>query len=286
MRCVYGAGPAPRTAPVFTDVILMPGALQTVFQPIVRCGVGGWVLHALECLTRGPAGTPYARASTLFAAAHRRRLETEVDRACLTTALETVAHNRIEADLFLNVHQVTLVSDGEFSEFLAATAARNGISPTRLTIEVIEQGRDCLTAAVVPAVQRLKTLGVRVALDDFGAAATDSQALDLCAFRPDLVKVDGELFRTASRWPNALRRLSAVVRQARRQLVAVVAEGVERVADLQLASHLGIELVQGHHVCKPLPADRAACAAAMLNAGATPTRSTATIIPAVMRETR
>lgn len=260
MRWATGAT-APKRAPIFADVMLMPGALQTVFQPIVRCGTHGWMLHALECLTRGPAGTPYARASTLFGAARRRHLEADVDRACVTAALETVARSGIESDLFLNVHQVTLATDASFPEFLDRTATRNGISPTRLTVEVIEQGRDFGAPTLVPAVRRLQALGVHIALDDFGAAPTDPHILERCSSRPDLLKLDGDLFRAAGRWATTLRRVRAIVRQARRQLLDVVAEGVEREADLQLASHLGIELVQGHHICTPLSAANAAHAA-------------------------
>lgn len=63
-----GAGPLPTTSTAFADVILRPGALRTVFQPILRCSTTRWTLHALECLTRGPAG-PYSTAASLFGAA-------------------------------------------------------------------------------------------------------------------------------------------------------------------------------------------------------------------------
>src|SRR5437667_8614850 len=53
-------------ASALAQAILAPGALRTMFQPIVRLDRAGWTLHAFECLTRGPAGTPFASADSLF----------------------------------------------------------------------------------------------------------------------------------------------------------------------------------------------------------------------------
>ena len=94
-----GAGPMVSTAAAFAEGVLAPGALRTVFQPIIRCSTTRWTLHALECLTRGPAG-PYSTAASLFGAARRWELESQVDRACVITALETAACYQIDAALF------------------------------------------------------------------------------------------------------------------------------------------------------------------------------------------
>ena len=250
------------------DVILTPGALRTVFQPIVRCHDGSWSLHALECLTRGPSGSPYAEAGALFAATRACHLEAKMDRACVTTALETAAHCGIKSPLFLNVSPVTLMRDVSFPDFLATTAAGNGVDWRRVTVEVIEQERDCDAKALAPALRSLRALGVHVALDDFGATKTDARPLESCQCRPDLVKLDGRLFREAGHKASTRERLTAVVHQVRCGGLDVVAEGVECEGDLQLAQHLGIELVQGFHVCRPLPGDFAARAESMFGLAA------------------
>jgi EAL domain-containing protein (putative c-di-GMP-specific phosphodiesterase class I) len=250
------------------DVISNPGALRTVFQPIVRCRDGSWSLHALECLTRGPNGSPYADAAVLFAATRACNLEAKMDRACVTTALETAAHCGIKSPLFVNVSPVTLMSDRNFPDFLATTAAGNGVDWRRVTIEVIEQQRDCDAKALMPALRSLREMGVHVALDDFGATKTDAQPLESCQCRPDVVKLDGRLFREAGKKASTRQRLTTVVEQVRRGGLEVVAEGVETDCDLQLAAHFGIELVQGFHVCRPLAGEFAARAESLFGLAA------------------
>lgn len=240
------------------DVIRNPGALRTVFQPIVRCRDGSWSLHAMECLTRGPNGSPYAEAAVLFAATRACHLEAMMDRACVTTALETAAHCGIKSPLFVNVSPVTLMSDRSFPDFLATTAAGNGVDWRRVTVEVIEQERDCDAKALMPALRSLREMGVHVALDDFGATKTDAQPLESCQCRPDVVKLDGRLFREAHHKASTRQRLTTVLEQIRQSGLEVVAEGVESDCDLQLAAHFGIELVQGFHVCRPLAGEFAA----------------------------
>jgi EAL domain-containing protein (putative c-di-GMP-specific phosphodiesterase class I) len=250
------------------DVMVTPGALRTMFQPIVRCRDGSWSLHALECLTRGPSDSPYAEAAVLFAATRACHLEARMDRACVTTALETAAHCGIKSPLFVNVSPITLMSDESFPDFLATTAAGNGVDWRRVTVEVIEQERDCDAQALIPALRSLRELGVHVALDDFGSTKTDARPIESCPCRPDLVKLDGRLFRDAGRKASTRQRLLTVVEQVRRSGLEVVAEGVETDCDLQLAAHFGIELVQGFHVCRPLAGEFAARAESLIGLAA------------------
>lgn len=254
-----GAARDPRlglaTKTAFAQAVLAPGALRTLFQPIVRCGSAGCRVEAQECLTRGPASTPYRDLAALFAAARHWGLEASVDRARATTAFETVARGGIAADLFLHVRPATLMMDASFPDFLATTAAGNGIDWTRLTVAVVEQERECDAQALAPAVRSLKALGIRMALDDYGAGATELRPLERCACGPDLVRIDATLVQAASRRSLARRRVEGVVTQARRQGIDVIAAGVDGDAPLRLAAHLGIELVQGLYLSGPLPAE-------------------------------
>lgn len=248
------------TKTAFAEAVLAPGALRTVFHPIVRSGVEGCRVHAQECLTRGAANTPYTDVDALFAAARHWGLGASFDRARVVTAFETVSRSGIATDLFIRVQPETLLSDVGFPDFLAITAAGNGIDWTRLTVEVSETERDCEVLALAPAFGSLKELGIRIALVDYGSEATDVRPLERCACGPNTVKVDGTLFQVASGRSMARRRVEGIVAEAYRHGIDVVAAGVDRDADLRLASHLGIELVQGHYLSGPLPAECAVLA--------------------------
>jgi len=256
-RPASGVDSAPATSAAFAELVLVPGALHTVFQPILRCGNKGRTLHAFECLTRGPTGSLYMEAPALFGAARQWHLEVELDRACVVTALRTVAQYAITSALFINVHPFTLMSDRAFPVRLVAIAAEYSIPPSRLTVEVIEHGRDWDARSLAAGVQALRRLGVRVALDDYGAAPADAQALaGTC--RPDVVKLDERLFRGAEEGTAEHHRLTSLVEEARQDGIQVIVERVDGESDLLLASRLGIDLAQGHFLHRPLPADAAA----------------------------
>jgi EAL domain-containing protein (putative c-di-GMP-specific phosphodiesterase class I) len=238
--------------------VFAPGALRTVFQPIARRRRAVWEVAALECLTRGPAGSPWAEAPDLFAAARAAGQEAELDRACVRTALETAARANIREGLFINVLPVTLATDPGFPSFLALTAERHGIAIDRLTIEVTEHNRAGAGKGVLAGVRQLEGLGVNVAIDDFGAGPAEFHTLRL--WRPRWMKLDGYLFREARRMNAAWQLIQAVVQDAFRWGVDVIAEGLERPSDLWMAAELGIEMMQGNVICAPLGAERAASA--------------------------
>lgn len=253
--------------PSLADVLLSPGALRTVFQPIVRCREGGWSLHALECLPRGPSGSPYAEAGVLDAAARACHIEAKVDRARVTSALETAAHCGIKSLLFVKISAVTLMTDGGFSDFLATTAAGNGVDWRRVTIEVHEPERECDEQALAPALRSLHRLGVRLAVSAFGLTPRTARSRESDPEHPALVKFDGRLLHQAGHCAGTRQRLVADLASARARGVEVIAEGVEAEAEFQLAAHLGIELVQGHHVCRPLSGEFSARIESMFGRG-------------------
>jgi len=238
------------------ETLLEPGALRTVFQPIARRRRAVWEVAALECLTRGPGGTPYEEAPRLFAAARTAGREAELDRACVRTALETAATAGLKDGLFINVLPVTLASDPAFPAFFAAMAAQYDIPTERLTVEVTEHDRSALEAGLVDGVRALEAFGVRVALDDFGLGPADYRALRV--WRPRWLKLDDLLFREARRRKGAWDLVQSAVADALRWGVDVIAEGLERPGDMWMAAELGIDLLQGNFICAPLSADRAA----------------------------
>ena len=73
------------------DLILEPGRLSVVFQPMFEVGASRPQLFALECLIRGPKGSNAERPNILFEYVRRKRAEAAVDRACIATALADAA---------------------------------------------------------------------------------------------------------------------------------------------------------------------------------------------------
>ena len=238
--------------PTLLDAITAPGGLSVLFQPIYAIKEQTLTLHALEALTRGPAGTNVHRADVLFEYARRKGAEVEVDHLCITLALHEVATLPMQPVVSLNVHASTLERDDDFPRFLFDACAAASVEPSRLILELIEQQRFWDEARFLRTLETLRRAGVRIALDDVGLGYSNHRLIT--EIHPEIVKVD-RYFVSRSRDNDAtLAAIESIVVLARRLHSSVVAEGVETMADLRRVCSLGIDLVQGYLFARPISA--------------------------------
>ncbi len=150
----------------------------------------------------------------------------------------------------LNITERSLLS-GDFSLQVARELGESGIPPQRLCLEITEQVAMDNLADARSVIERLKSIGVRVALDDFGAGMTSlSQLRELPL---DYVKIDRTF--TSDLATSATNR--AVVRfiaELSSQLhFRTIAEGVELAETATLLQELGVSIVQGYLIARPEP---------------------------------
>jgi EAL domain-containing protein (putative c-di-GMP-specific phosphodiesterase class I) len=231
------------------DTILKPGALTPVFQPIFEVHGQERKLHSLECLMRGPKGTSIERADIMFAYVRRKREEISVDRACMRAALQSAAMLPFEPRFSVNVHASTLGRDTGFISYLKSLADDWGIASHRLTVELIEHAPFWDAAGIWRAIDELRTLGMRLAVDDVGAGQSNyNMILDCC---PDALKVDAYVVRGCHADKHRVAVLESITTLARTFGSQVVAEGIEEATDLETLLGLGINLIQGYMLGRP-----------------------------------
>ena len=132
----------------------------------------------------------------------------------------------------------------------------NGIDPSRLEIEVTETSilRDVYGATLL--LRELRGMGLRVAIDDFGAGFTS------LAFLRDLpidhLKIDRSFVRDVATGAFDGAVVSAVVTLARSLGLRTIAEGVEDHAQMNMLRELRCDAVQGYLFSRPMPADQCA----------------------------
>jgi EAL domain-containing protein (putative c-di-GMP-specific phosphodiesterase class I) len=232
-------------------MLLEPGRLSVVFQPIFEVGSGRLKLYSLECLIRGPKGTNAERPVVLFDYVRRKRAEALIDRACVAAALAEGALLPGEMRLNVNVHASTLARDFGFPDFLLARAAAAGLAPERLVVEIVEHAPPLDVPGFRRALEELRDAGLTIALDDVGLGQSNyKMILDV---RPDIYKLDRYL--VAGAWNDPYRQviLDSLARMVRRLEARAVAEGVEDQNELVAVEAAGIDLVQGFLLARPLP---------------------------------
>jgi EAL domain-containing protein (putative c-di-GMP-specific phosphodiesterase class I) len=232
--------------------LLDSSGLTPYVQPIFRVAGDMLAVVGVECLTRGPAGTPFERVDALFAYARHKRAESLVDRQCIELALAAVAGIPEEIRISVNVHASTLGRDASFADWLPDCAARNSVPCGRLTVEIVEHSTAWNHLELGRTLHQLRAAGIQIALDDVGLGESNYHMM--VNARPDYLKIDRFFIHDCAgdKYRHAI--VASIVKLADQLRAAVVAEGVENLDDFRILQDSGISLVQGFAFCRPMPA--------------------------------
>ena len=131
------------------------------------------------------------------------------------------------------------------------TLAASGLDPARLELEVTESvflGDD---AATLASLERLRALGVRMVLDDFGQGYSSFGYLSRAKFSK--IKIDQSFVRAAADGEReSVAIVTAILALAQGLGVATTAEGVETEAQADVMRRLGCSQLQGFHFGRPV----------------------------------
>ncbi len=226
------------------DRVLAAGSLRSVFQPIVDLESGAVV--AFEALVRGPEG-PLARPDQLFATARAHDRLAALDTACRLSAFTAASRHSLFDPVLLFVNVEPEVLDTAPLDDLLEVMAR-AAGDLRVVLEITERALATRPADLLATVERVRSLGWGVALDDVGAEPLSLAFMPL--LRPDVVKLD--LALTQQR-PGAAAAeiMNAVGAYAERSGAVVLAEGIETQEHVVMAKALGATLGQGWHFGRP-----------------------------------
>jgi diguanylate cyclase len=143
----------------------------------------------------------------------------------------------------------------DFVDDVAAALADAGLPPERLVIEMIETA--VLEGGEInEKLHKLRELGVRLALDDFGTAASSLGLLLTCPVTS--LKLDRSFVEGIVTVARQAAVATAVAQMARALSLDLVAEGIETAEQAQLLRQMGYRHAQGYMFHRPLPADEAA----------------------------
>jgi EAL domain-containing protein (putative c-di-GMP-specific phosphodiesterase class I) len=218
-------------------------AFSFAFQPIVD-GVSEKIV-AVEALIRGtwdePAWQVLNQVSPL-------RLHL-FDQTIRSSAIALAARIGIDVPLHLNFLPQSLDSFPKSALTTLEAAQRAGIDADRIVLEVPEAAvvDDRVNFAVL--LKEARALGMRLAIDDFGASYASLTLLDDLA--PDQIKLDTRLIRSVDR-PGPRQHILRAIRRACYDLrIEVVAEGVETIAEFNFLLGQRFRLFQGYLFARP-----------------------------------
>ncbi|MEX2238252.1 MAG: EAL domain-containing protein [Dehalococcoidia bacterium] len=127
------------------------------------------------------------------------------------------------------------------------------LCPEQVTVEITENVALQSSPAILHSVELIKTNGMRIAIDDFGAGYTPLAHLGV--LKADCLKIDRSFVANLPDDEQSVSVVRALLALARGFEMTVIAEGVETLEQATLLQELGCANGQGYFFARPMPAD-------------------------------
>ena len=140
---------------------------------------------------------------------------------------------------------------GDLPRLVHAILLETGLAAGRLELEITERVMVNDFSRAVSILNRLKSLGVRIAMDDFGTGYSSLSYLQ--SFRCDKIKIDRAFICDLETNHHSRAIVRAVIGLGQSLDLPILAEGVETEAQHAILVHEGCDEVQGYLTGRPLP---------------------------------
>ena len=218
--------------------------LRVQFQPIVSLGdgtaIGCEALVRWEHPIKGMMGP-----GDFVSIAEETGLISRMGRVVLESACRQAAEWRRQGrDLFVSVNiSPRQLMRPDLIDDIRSSLGASGLPAERLCLEVTETSLLRDPGPLVETLRRLKSLGVRLAIDDFGAGASSFGLLRILPI--DQIKIDRSFIQGLGDTTSDRAVVAAVVSLAKELGLTVIAEGVETPRQQGELRDLGAGLAQG-----------------------------------------
>lgn len=160
-------------------------------------------------------------------------------------------HENKEMFVAVNLSAVQLADD-RLVDDIRGILAETGCDPSYLEIELTESAIMHDSKLGIRTLNHLKELGVRLSIDDFGTGYSSLSYLN--QFPLDTLKIDRSFVINAAVDENSQAIIKAIVAMGHTLGFEIIAEGVENIAQLNLLRDNSVDLLQGYHFSRPIPA--------------------------------
>ena len=228
---------------------------QIALQPIIELANGK--LHEYECLFRPHMPMLPQSISAIVQAAIDTERSIELDRFIVRLILARTGE--IEEDrrargqkplrFAINFTPASLLDPTFEAKAFAAMVADVGLHPNQITLECTEQQAVSDIVPLIRQVKAMRRLGFGFAVDDAGAGYASFSLI--ASLKPTIIKIDREIVHGIARDDAKQALVEAFVSFGRRIGARLLAEGIERRADLATLRGLGVDLGQGFLIGRP-----------------------------------
>ena len=229
------------------EAVIAHQHIALLFQPQIEPATGHIV--GVEALARWDgAASPQQLFERAAAAGLAERLSRLVQRKALRAAATWEGPLK-HLHLSINLLPQDLARPG-YDQWLLDEIECTGIDPNRITVEITESALLSDSDSIAERLSRLRSAGIRVAVDDFGTGY--ASLAYLTSLPLDILKIDRGLVADIVGGARDRIVVKAMIALARELDLKVVVEGVESTAQLALLADWGCDLYQGFLGAGPL----------------------------------
>jgi len=229
------------------------GELSLYYQPQAASGhtVASSEVIGFEALARWLHPVRgYVPPSDFIPLAEESGLIVEMGEWILRQACREAASWPLPLQIAINLSPAQFMH-GDVVGLVHSILLETGLAPGRLELEITEGVLIEDFDRGLALLRRLKSLGVRVSMDDFGSGYSSLSYLQ--AFPFDKIKIDRAFVMNLGRNPQSASIVRAVIGLGHGLEMSIVAEGVETQEQLSFLADEGCDAVQGYFIGKPAP---------------------------------
>ena len=229
---------------------LNEGRITVAFQPIIS--MEDKSVFAYEALARIKESGGFHPAEHFIDIAVKSGLGQEIDERVLRLGLlEMQLDSTDNKSLTFFNFSTASFSDEAFMNNLPVLIRESGVPAWRIVIEITEREALPCLARVKDIMDKLRAVGIRFALDDFGSGFSSFSYLQ--NLKVDFLKIDGSFVRYLANNNDADRAIvENIQRLANKFSIITVAEFVEDEKSLQILKQIGVNTGQGYYLGKPV----------------------------------
>lgn len=146
------------------------------------------------------------------------------------------------------------VQQGDIAAALERALSITHLDPELVTVEITESLLLASGEEVLRKINRIRDIGARIAVDDFGTGYASLSYLK--HFPVDILKIDRSFVAGALDGGDDARLIEAIIALGHSLGMQIVGEGVETAEQMDFLAARGCDLVQGYRFSPPLVADR------------------------------
>ncbi len=226
---------------------ITPELIQPAFQPIVDLAQGE--IAGFETLSRPAASSGFANAGELFDWAESNELLWGLEEITRKAGLQAAADWPTGVMLFIN-SSPQVFADARFAHTILKAVKRvPSLTPSRIVLEITERSEQQYIEGLEQQVRLVKDFGFQIAIDDVGAGTSGLNRI--LALRPNWLKLDRAMVDRIDQDRARQNLLRFFMHFARLSGVRLVAEGIEREAELATLIEIGIPFAQGYFLGRP-----------------------------------